>query len=55
MRVLVGGVEFGVAAGMQAFKVEMLVIGQLRMDTDHRRDAHVRAHGGDAAKFNAEI
>lgn len=40
---VVGGVEILVAA-VEAFEIEVLVIGELRMDADDGRDANVGAH-----------
>ena len=52
---LVGRVEFGVAAVVQALEVQVLVVGQLRVQAHHRGDPHVRAHRRDAAKLHAEV
>ena len=52
---LVSRVELGVAAVVQALEVQVLVVGQLRMDAHHRGHAHIGAHRRDAAELHAQI
>ena len=52
---LIGRVELSVAAVVQALEVQMLVIGQLRMDAHHRGYAHIGANCRDPAEFDTEI
>ena len=55
MRIFISRIKRGIISVVQAFKVQVLVIGQFRMKAHHGSYPHIGTHCRNAAEFYAKI